>query len=143
METENIKMKTYFKYRGENVRIARDSGASQDRFTEQEIVDALESGDAVRQNDFILLTSQTDKIMGVFEDKDEKKLDFNNEGRRRYYGLRKGDIVELNYPDKPLAEVMNLALMDNNRVYVRIQGTEKIFSHVAEWCEIKTRVEDR
>ena len=59
----------YFKYNGKEIRIARDSGASQDRFTEHEIIDALESGDAVIDREFIILTSQTNKIMGVFENK--------------------------------------------------------------------------
>lgn len=60
-------MKTYFKYNGERIRIARDCGATEDRFTEQEIIAALESGDAVRDRDFILLTTETNKVMGVFE----------------------------------------------------------------------------
>ena len=60
-------MKTYFTYKGLRVRIARDSGVMEDRYTEQQILDALESGDAVIENEFILDSTQTNKIMGVFE----------------------------------------------------------------------------
>lgn len=60
-------MKTYFTYKGKRVRIARDSGASKDRYTEQQILDALETGEAVIDDKFILDKTQTNKIMGVFE----------------------------------------------------------------------------
>ena len=59
--------KTYFLYKGKNVRIARDAGELKDRFTKTEIIDALESGDAIIDNDFIVSTSQNNKIMAVFE----------------------------------------------------------------------------
>lgn len=66
-------MKTYFTYKGKRIRIARDSGASDDRYTEKEILSAIESGDAVVEGKFILDTTKTHKIMGVFEP--EEKTD--------------------------------------------------------------------
>jgi hypothetical protein len=65
-------MKTYFKYNGENIRIARDCGVTEDRFTEQQIIMALETGDAVRLREFIILKTESDKIMGVVEPKPVK-----------------------------------------------------------------------
>ena len=72
--------------------------------------------------------------------------EFDNVERRRYYGLRIGDTVEVNIGSliqiKELAEVIGYAFMDNNRVYVRMEdGTET--SWVAEWCTIITKVEDK
>ena len=67
-------MKTYFTYRGMSVRISRDCGATQDRFTEKEVCDALESGDATWYKNFIILTANK-KIMGVMEANNYKKPD--------------------------------------------------------------------
>jgi hypothetical protein len=73
---------------------------------------------------------------------------FNNAERRRYYGLRIGDTVKLDFfnfkkEDKDtLAEVIGYGVMDNNKVYVRLENDEER-SYVAEWCTIVTKVEDK
>jgi len=70
---------------------------------------------------------------------------FDNKERHRYYGLRIGDLVELNYtqkPEPPKAEVIEYCAGDNNRVLLRLEdGSETDW--VAEWCTIITKVEDR
>jgi hypothetical protein len=74
------------------------------------------------------------------------KKPFDNENRTRYYGLRKGDIVNLNgmngAPGYQNAEVIDYGVMDNNRVFVRRENGEET-DWVAEWCKIVTKVEDR
>jgi hypothetical protein len=69
---------------------------------------------------------------------------FDNQERRRYYGLRVGDTVELKYgPVKGMkAEVTAYCFGDNNRVYVRMEDGTKT-DWVAEWCEIITKIEDK
>lgn len=66
--------------------------------------------------------------------KDQK---FDNQERRRYYGLRIGDTVELLFTHKKevtLAEVVEYGFMDNNRVWVKLEdGTTTDW--VAEWCK--------
>jgi hypothetical protein len=74
------------------------------------------------------------------------KKPFDNETRSRYYGLRKGDIVDLKGIDgkvcHPNAEVIEYGFMDNNRVIVRLMsGSETDW--VAEYCNIIVKVEDR
>jgi len=70
---------------------------------------------------------------------------FDNEDRNRYYGLRKGDIVDLKSPDGKVcqrnAEVIEYG-GDNNRVEVRLMSGNTT-DWVAEWCNIVVRVEDR
>lgn len=71
-------------------------------------------------------------------------MEFTNENRNRYYGLRVGDIV------KPLysvgmqfgqCKVIQLIPMDNNSVLLESIAGKK-FEWVAEWCAIVTKVED-
>jgi len=72
--------------------------------------------------------------------------DFYNEERRRYYGLRKGDIVSIKSLDGKItsnAEVIEYGGMDNNRVYLRDLETKKEFGYVAEWCDIVTKIEEK
>lgn len=70
---------------------------------------------------------------------------FDNKERRRYYGLRIGDLIEVigfhGIPNKN-AEVIQYGFGDNNRVYVEYEdGTQG--REVAEYCKILTKVEDR
>ena len=71
---------------------------------------------------------------------------FDNSERRRYYGLRIGDIVSPKGISgeewhRGIAEVVNYG-SDNNRVEIKSKdGT--ITDWVAEWCDIITKVEDR
>jgi hypothetical protein len=72
---------------------------------------------------------------------------FDNADRSRCYGLRVGDIVSPKIPNgkefyKGQAEVIELALLDNNKVYLRFNDGSEI-DWVAEWCDIITKVEDR
>ena len=74
---------------------------------------------------------------------DQKK--FDNEERRRYYGLRIGDMVNPKGPTGKsygIAEVVEYALMDNNRVYLK-RDDGSVIDWVAEWCEIITKVDDK
>lgn len=72
----------------------------------------------------------------------EKKI-FDNAERRRYYGIRIGDIVEENaFGIKTRGEVMGYGLLDNNKVYANVEGDLTI-DFIPEWCTIITRVEDR
>jgi len=72
---------------------------------------------------------------------------FDNEHRNRYYGLRKGDIVEYGYSiDNPpilKGEVVEYGVMDNNAVYIDTGDGKKPKRVVAEWCKIITHVEDK
>ena len=76
------------------------------------------------------------------------KKPFDNKDRSRYYGLRKGDIVNLKGLDGKVmfenAEVKDYG-GDNNRVYVEYEtpGRFVLDEWVAEWCEMVTKVEDR
>ena len=71
---------------------------------------------------------------------------FDNSERRRYYGLRIGDIVSPKTISgeewyKGIAEVINYG-SDNNQVEIKSKdGT--ITDWVAEWCDIVTKIEDR
>jgi hypothetical protein len=71
---------------------------------------------------------------------------FDNKDRTRYYGLRKGDIVNLKGVNGDVgylnAEVIDYGFMDNNRVIVRRANGEET-DWVAEWCQMVTKVEDR
>lgn len=75
-----------------------------------------------------------------------KQKPWDNEERHRYYGLRIGDTVSITmgWPKKKyLAEVVDYGHGDNNRVYIKIEGSEEVTDWVAEWCEIVTKVEDK
>jgi hypothetical protein len=71
------------------------------------------------------------------------KPHFDNEQRRRYYGIRVGDVV--NCEGKHFkqfdgdAKVTEYGGMDNNCVEVSVNG--KSVSCVAEWLNIKQKVE--
>jgi hypothetical protein len=68
---------------------------------------------------------------------------WDNQDRKRYYGLRRGDIVEVRFqPTKIIAEVDTYGGLDNNSVGL-INKEGKKFKWVAEWCKIITKVEDR
>jgi hypothetical protein len=69
------------------------------------------------------------------------KKAFDNEERRRYYGLRVGDIVRSKMYGFDNAKVVEYGFLDNNSVIVRVPG-EADRDVVAEWCEIVTKVED-
>lgn len=66
---------------------------------------------------------------------------FDNSDRRRYYGLRVGDIIRCDAYGITKAEVVNYVFLDNNAVIVQEEGKEprKV---VAEWCDIITKVEN-
>ncbi len=71
---------------------------------------------------------------------------WDNEERRRYYGIRVGDIVRSNYfQQDQLYEVWGYGFMDNNSVHLIEVGKENArpFPHVAEWLTIVTKVEDK
>lgn len=63
----------------------------------------------------------------------------DNEERTRYYGLRKGDTVKYGYFSGIVAEY---GFMDNNRVYLQVEGQQELMEAVAEWCTIIKKVED-
>lgn len=67
---------------------------------------------------------------------------FDNSERRRYYGLRVGDIIRCYAYGITKAEVVGYGFLDNNAVMVQEEGKEprKV---IAEWCDIITKVEDR
>jgi len=75
------------------------------------------------------------------------KENWDNEERKRYYGIRRGDIVQDSWMkrngDDTKGEVVEYGIMDNNAVYVLFEGKEEPVKCVAEWCEIVTKVEDR
>ncbi len=72
----------------------------------------------------------------------EKKV-FDNAERRRYYGIRIGDIVEERaFGTVTRGEVMGYGLMDNNKVYINAEG-DITLDAVAEWCHVIECVEDR
>lgn len=74
---------------------------------------------------------------------------FNVE-RRRYYGLRKGDLCKrwltrnpLDYKGR-LFEVVEYGFMDNNSVFIKEYGVdEKPYEEVAEYLKPQVKVEDR
>ncbi|HMW11084.1 MAG TPA: hypothetical protein PJ987_11640 [Bacteroidia bacterium] len=70
---------------------------------------------------------------------------FDNSERKRYYGLRIGDIVSPRFSGKEwykgTAEVIDYGT-DNNRVQIKFKdGT--ITDWLAESCDIITKIEDR
>lgn len=73
---------------------------------------------------------------------------FDNVNRNRYYGLRIGDTVKLDFykvrkeDADVIAEVIEYGAMDNNRVYVRFEDGKET-GCVAEWCTIIKKVEDK
>lgn len=73
----------------------------------------------------------------------EKKV-WDNEERRRYYGVRVGDTVKLYFmKNETFAEVVGYGFLDNNRVYIKIHGEEEEISWVAEHCDVIVKVEDK
>ena len=72
-------------------------------------------------------------------------MNFDNIERRRYYGLRIGDTVEIStfgMTNKKIAMVVKYAFMDNNRVIIRLEDGEET-DWVAEYCKVITKVEDK
>lgn len=74
------------------------------------------------------------------------KKEFDNVKRQRYYGLRKGDIVDLKGLNGLVchanAEVVEYGLMNNNKVVVRLMNGNEC-EWVAEWCNVVVKVENR
>jgi hypothetical protein len=74
-----------------------------------------------------------------------EQKEFNNEDRRRYYGVRVGDRVSFDYTDdgpKVYGTVVGYEPMDNNAVFVqwdRDDGPSKI---CPEWLKVIIKVED-
>jgi hypothetical protein len=76
----------------------------------------------------------------------EKNKDSNCD-RKRYYGIRVGDIVspkEINGKEwcKGKSEVIGYGILDNNKVYIRSSDGTKA-EWAAAWCDIVTKVEDK
>ena len=68
---------------------------------------------------------------------------FDNINRNRYYGLRIGDTVSVEVPNKTIqAEVVEYSGFDNNRVYIKFEDG-RITDWIAEHCTIITKVEDK
>lgn len=92
-------------------------------------------------------TYKPEKIdMWLDDSKVEIEPEWDNQERKRYYGLRKGDIVEYNIGHtmpRLKGEVVEYGVMDNNAVYLKVEEKEKPISVVAEWCDIITKVEDK
>lgn len=69
-----------------------------------------------------------------------------NKSRNRWYGLRIGDVVTYRYSiddeDDTLYEVIGYMRSDNNAVILRSEDGV-VDKHVAEWCRIVERVDDR
>ena len=66
---------------------------------------------------------------------------FDNINRNRYYGLRIGDTISVEVPNKTIqTEVVDYG-GDNNRVQVKFEDG-RITDWVAEYCTIITKVED-
>lgn len=69
-------------------------------------------------------------------------VQFDNENRNRYYGLRVGDIVEERAFSSVLKGEVIEYCMDNNRVYIRTEQGNHV-SVVCEYCTIIEKVEDK
>ena len=72
-------------------------------------------------------------------------MEFQNKDRIRRYGKRKGDIISF-APfglEEKIGEVTNINIgLDNNRIAVLFEGHKEEIEVVAEWCNIKIKVED-
>lgn len=73
------------------------------------------------------------------------KEKFDNKERRRYYGLRVGDIVAPRalggeYIYGTNCKIIELCGGDNNRVIIRTPDNKEI-DWVAEWCDMVARIE--
>lgn len=68
---------------------------------------------------------------------------WDNEDRARYYGLRRGDMVEYMYlnGNKFTAKVIDYDIGDNNAVFIKRHKGGKPTKCVAEWCTIIKKVE--
>lgn len=75
------------------------------------------------------------------------KILWDNQERRRYYGLRKGDLVEYKTFGQgghhQRATVCEYSGSDNNSIYLIRQGEKEPFKYVAEWCTIIKKVEEK
>lgn len=70
---------------------------------------------------------------------------FDNKDRKRYYGLRIGDEIEvmsLNGTVWGNSEVLDYDPFDNNKVIIKSKNGNPI-DWVAEWCKVIKRVEDK
>jgi hypothetical protein len=70
---------------------------------------------------------------------------WDNEDRDRYYGKRKGDIINVLDVSGRVwgeSEVLDYCQGDNNRIIIKSRNGTPI-DWVAEWCDIITKVEDR
>ena len=71
-----------------------------------------------------------------------KAKPWDNEDRRRRYGLRVGDTVKCSYSSKGECEVVSYGGGDNNSIILEDKDGKE-FKEVAEWCTIITKVEDK
>lgn len=71
---------------------------------------------------------------------------YENKDRHRCCGLRCGDVVIAwsPYPDRcgVYGVIIGMDKFDNNRVFIKAPN-HYTYWHIAEWCEIVTKVEDR
>lgn len=74
----------------------------------------------------------------------EYNTEFENLERKRYYGLRIGDLVLDSWLDdrSPIYEVVGFSITDNNRVYIKNIKTNEVDNTVAEWCKIIKKVDE-
>ncbi len=94
----------------------------------------------------------TEKGINYIKEKELLK-EFDNEERRRRYGIRVGDRVskprltyeggKMHNDGRLFGEVISIATMDNNSAIVLFDGEEKPTQCVAEWLTIEKKVEDR
>lgn len=72
---------------------------------------------------------------------------FDNKDRNRYYGLRIGDLITRYFApnDTKIYEVVAYGVMDNNSIGLAeyLNKDAEWLEHVAEWCKVITKVEDR
>jgi hypothetical protein len=88
------------------------------------------------------------RIADNFTREIDRHQKFDNKDRHRFYGKRRGDIVESRQWknggfEYVKGEVEELGFMDNNCIYVKFEGSDKAIKCVAEWCYLVTKVEDR
>lgn len=78
---------------------------------------------------------------------DFEEKTWDNEERRRYYGLRIGDIVDCSTSNlkqfHETAEVVAYGGTDNNAVFVKKASHKEPIRCVAEWLNLVQKVEDR
>lgn len=86
--------------------------------------------------------------MDAFTNRPSQRDPMQNLDRRRWYGLRPGDIVDIRHPGtdtKTRGRVVKLHGLDNNGCTVRVRRgrTVQEIKAVCEWCDIVRKVEDR